>query len=74
MGDMKTDKRKLRQEIEQACPSLIFKIKTVSFSDLARGEKVFVMSDSWGMTKPESAGLFKKVKAIAEKHGAIASW
>lgn len=69
-----TNKQELRKEIKKQFPDLNFKVRTISFMDLARGEKVFVESDAWGMTRPESIDLFQAVKSIALKHGAIASF
>ena len=63
----------LRKSIKQELPELQFKIKTVSFIDLARDSKVFILSDAWGMTKGNHE-LFNKVDAIAKKYNAIASW
>jgi hypothetical protein len=68
------NKHELRREIGQRFPGLRFTVRTVSFQDLARGSAVFVESDEWGMTMPETIGTFQAVKAIAAKHGAIASF
>jgi len=63
----------LRGAIKAQYPDLKFKIRTVSFSDLARGDKTFVESDEWGMTKGNHE-LYQGVKAIADRYGAIVSW
>lgn len=63
----------LRREIKTSFPNLQFKIKTVSFQDLARDSKVFVESNEWGMIKGNTE-TYNAVKVIADKHGAIVSW
>jgi len=63
----------LRSDIKKKHPNLVFKVRTISFSDLARGSKVFVESNAWGMTKGNHK-LYESVKEIAKKHGAIVSW
>lgn len=63
----------LRKEIKSNYPHLKFRIRTISFSDLARSSKIFVDSDEWGMAKGNQA-VYKAVAEIAKKHGAIASW
>jgi len=63
----------LRSDIKAKHPTLVFKIKTVSFSDLARESKRFVESSAWGMTKGNHK-LYESVKAIAKRHDAIVSW
>ena len=63
----------LRKEIKAQFPSLQFKVRTVSFEDLARCSRVFVESSEWGTTKG-NAETYEAVRAIAKKHGAIVSW
>ena len=63
----------LRSTIKAKHPDLVFKIRTVSFCDLARDSKVFVESSAWGMTKGNNE-LYQSVKAIADEYGAITSW
>ncbi len=63
----------LRKAIKAQFPNLKFTIKTVSFSDLARGERTFVESMEWGMTKGNHE-TFEAVKAIAQPFNAIVSW
>ena len=64
---------KLRKAIKAQFPDLKFKIKTVSFSDLARGSAVFVESPEWGMTVGNYE-TYQAVKTIADTYGAIVSW
>lgn len=68
------NKQALRKELQAAFPSAAFRIRTISFSDLARGSATFVLSDSWGAGVAMSEGLFLAVREIARKHGAIANW
>ena len=63
----------LRKAIKAQFPDLQFKIRTVSFSDLARGDKVFVESSAWGMCKGNHE-LYQAVKAIATQYSAIVSF
>lgn len=63
----------LRAEIKTKFPDLQFRVKTVSFSDLARNSAVFIESKSWGMCKGNRE-LFNQVKAIADKYNVITSW
>jgi hypothetical protein len=58
----------LRKEIKAQFPNLQFKLKTVSFMDLARDSKVFVECNDYG--NPET---YQAVKAIAKKHNALVS-
>lgn len=63
----------LRKEIRARFPNLKFKVRTVSFTNLARDGKVFVESSEWGMTKGNHE-IYQAVKVIVDKYGAIASW
>jgi len=63
----------MRKEIKIKFPDLEFKIRTVSFTDLARADKVFVESPAWGMFKGNQS-TYLAVSNIAKKYGAIASW
>ena len=58
----------LRKEIKAQFPNLQFKLKTVSFEDLARDSNVFVECDNYG--NPET---YQAVKAIAKKYNALVS-
>jgi hypothetical protein len=62
-----TDQAKLRREIKARFPQFKFNLKTVSFSDLSRGEKVFVQSKEW------TPDIFVAVREIAKSNDAIAS-
>ena len=64
----------LRNAIKAKHPGLLFKIRKVDFTDLAReSSTVFIESNAWGMTKGNHE-LYQSVKAIAEEYGAITSW
>jgi len=63
----------LRKAIKNQFPDLKFKVRTVSFADLARDSKIFVESDAWGMTKGNSE-LYHQVEKIAKEFDAIVSW
>ena len=63
---MKTSK--IRTIIKDRFPDLHFKLRTVSFSDLARGSKIFLESESWGMCKG-NADTFRAVKEYCEYKG-----
>ena len=74
MIDRKT-LNEVRKKVKQACPGLHFKIRKVSFSDLARDERYFLESGHWGMTKGNHI-LFNKVKEIVDSITSyiIVSW
>ena len=55
-----------RSLIKKEFPGLIFKMETVSFSDLARADAVFLTSGEWGMCRG-NADLFQRVKIFCEK-------
>ena len=48
---VKMNIRTMRKIIKDRFPDLKFKLRTVSFSDLARDEAVYLESSLWGMTK-----------------------
>jgi hypothetical protein len=63
----------LRKAIKAQFPDLQFTIKTVSFSDLARADRVFVKSNAWGMCIGNQE-LYHAVEAIAKQYNAIVSF
>ncbi len=63
-----TNMAALRKEIKAQYPNLQFKLKTVSFMDLAGGGAVFVECNNYG--NPET---YQAVKAIAKKYNALVS-
>jgi len=63
----------LRKEIKTKFPDLKFKVRTISFEDLARDSVAFIESDEWGMTKGNQE-TFKVVQRIGIKYNAIAMW
>ena len=64
----------VRKKIKNEFPNLKFKIRRVSFSDLARDEKYFLESDEWGMTKVGSHNLFSRIEELVKGTGIIVSW
>ncbi len=66
---------KVRQVVKNAFPGLHFKIRKVSFLDLARGDKYFLESGCWGMIKGNQ-DLFNKVKEVVASitFDIIVSW
>lgn len=62
--------RALRAEIKRAYPDLEFKVRTVSFQDLARADAVFVTLVEWSGDR-SMAEIFHGVEEIATRWGAI---
>jgi len=58
--------RKIRSIIKKEFPDLTFILRTISFSDLARDEKVFLESTQWGMCQGNSE-LFREVKSFCKQ-------
>lgn len=68
------NKTQLRKAIESAFPGLKFRVREVSFMDLARGSTTFVQSDAWGMTIGHHQ-LYQDVRSVCSKFpGVIVSW
>jgi hypothetical protein len=63
----------LRAAIKARYPNLKFTVRTVHFTDLMRGSKVFVESHEWGMAVG-NVKLYHDVKAIADRFGALTHW
>ena len=59
---------KIRSIIKSRFPDLVFTLRTVSFSDLARTNKIFLESKQWGMCKGNT-DTYQAVKAFCEYKG-----
>jgi len=68
--------RTVRAFIASRFPELEFKVRTISFVDLARGDAVFVESEAWRKNGGDYLLYVKVKKAVKDEfpHGVVVEW